>query len=93
MSQRHIIQYDGNETRLDRVIVAELSVTVSLSRSQVERWIEGSLVQVNGKVVTKPAYKVVAGDTIEVEVAPEKPTDVPPLNCPWIFSSRINTSW
>jgi 23S rRNA pseudouridine1911/1915/1917 synthase len=81
-TKSHTIQYQGEESRLDRVLVAELSATLSLSRSQVERWIEGGLVQVNGKAITKPAYKVVAGDTIEVEVVPEKPTHVTPLELP-----------
>ncbi|MCX2187247.1 MULTISPECIES: RluA family pseudouridine synthase [Limosilactobacillus] len=43
------------------------------SRSQLQRWIEGGHVQVNGQPV-KPKYKLAAGDVVTIE--PEKPKKI-----------------
>lgn len=43
------------------------------SRSQLQRWIEGGYVQVNGQPV-KPKYKLAAGDVVTIE--PEKPKKI-----------------
>jgi len=75
-------KYDGEEERLDKVLVAYLAGRVPCSRSQVERWVEEGLISVNQKVVTKPALKVCAGDTIEIAPLAEKPTHVTPLEMP-----------
>ena len=75
-------KYDGEEERLDKVLVAYLAGRVPCSRSQIERWVEEGFISVNQKVVTKPALKVCAGDTIEIAPLAEKPTHVTPLEMP-----------
>lgn len=52
------------ETRLD-VLAARAGGT---SRSQAARWIEQGLCRVNGQVRVKPAFKVGAGETVELTV-------------------------
>jgi len=47
--------------RLDKVLTEHLG----MSRNQIEKLIESSLVSVNGTPVTKTSHKVVMGDTIE----------------------------
>lgn len=76
----HLIHHTGEEARLDKVVVERLSPSLMCSRSQVEKWIEGGLVSVNGKVVTKPAFKVSDGSTIEVRTAPEEASHLKPLD-------------
>jgi 23S rRNA pseudouridine1911/1915/1917 synthase len=46
--------------RLDKVVAQQLDV----SRNQVEKLIKEGLVSVNGKTVTKPSFKVAAGDAV-----------------------------
>jgi 23S rRNA pseudouridine1911/1915/1917 synthase len=81
-TQSQILTYEGDESRLDKVLVAHLAARMACSRSQIERWVEEGLVSVNGKVVTKPALKVCAGDTIEIAPIAEKPTYVTSLEMP-----------
>lgn len=76
----HNIQHSGGESRLDKIIVEHLSSSLMCSRSQVEKWIEGGLVSVNGRVVTKPALKVGDGAVIEVRVPPENGSHLKPLD-------------
>ena len=52
------------ESRLD-VLAARAGGT---SRSQAARWIEQGLCRVNGQVRVKPAFKVGAGETVELTV-------------------------
>lgn len=52
------------ESRLD-VLAARTGGT---SRSQAARWIEQGLCRVNGQVRVKPAFKVGAGETVELTV-------------------------
>lgn len=52
------------ESRLD-VLAARAGRT---SRSQAARWIEQGLCRVNGQVRVKPAFKVGAGETVELTV-------------------------
>jgi 23S rRNA pseudouridine1911/1915/1917 synthase len=56
---------DGDE-RLDRVVHRELSPNLGISRSQVERLIEAGKVCVDGRIVTKPAYRVDPGAVVDV---------------------------
>lgn len=74
------ISFDGSTERLDRVIVAQLSSELRCSRSQVEKWIEEGRVEVNGKIVTKPSYRVESGDVIVVRSVEERPTELSPYN-------------
>jgi 23S rRNA pseudouridine1911/1915/1917 synthase len=64
MNERFVVS-DG-PARLDRVVQRELSLTQECSRSQVERLIEAGNVSVNGRIITKPAFKVEAGAVVEV---------------------------
>jgi 23S rRNA pseudouridine1911/1915/1917 synthase len=74
--------YGGDEARLDRVIVAEISAKLGCSRAQVEQWIEQGRVRVEGEVIRKPARKIGAGERIEVSPAEEKTTTLSPLELP-----------
>lgn len=78
----HVIEYEGPEVRLDRLVVERLSATLLCSRTQVERWIEQGDVLVNGKVVVKPAFKVSSGSRIEVRASIERQTHLTPLEFP-----------
>jgi 23S rRNA pseudouridine1911/1915/1917 synthase len=51
---------------------------MGLSRSQVENLIRSGLVTVNGKVVTKPGYKVKSGDEIFAEYELPEPFELLP---------------
>ncbi len=74
--------HEGDEARLDKVIVSLFSGEVGVSRSQVERWIEEGLVSVNDKVISKPAFKVAAGDKVVVHLVERAPTRLSPLDLP-----------
>lgn len=52
-----------SKDRLDKVLSAYLDE----SRNQVEKLIKEGLASVNGKVITKPSFKVIVDDTIEYE--------------------------
>ncbi len=62
MSQTDSFKSEGNG-RLDKI----LSQTLEVSRNQVEKLIKDGLVSVNGKVVSKPSFKVAEGDTVAYE--------------------------
>jgi 23S rRNA pseudouridine1911/1915/1917 synthase len=70
--------FSGDADRLDRVVQRELSARHAYSRSQVERLIEAGHVKVNGKVVTKPAFRVESGAAVEVVLAANEPTELVP---------------
>ena len=76
----HVIQHSGDDARLDKIVVEHLAAPLMCSRSQVEKWIEGGMVSVDGNVVTKPALKVREGSCIEVRLAPESATHLKPLD-------------
>lgn len=78
----HSFDYEGAGERLDRCVTERLSASTGCSRSQVERWIEGGAVSVNGKVVVKPSWKLVAGDRIDVRVPAPEATHLTPLAFP-----------
>ena len=78
----HVIEHQGDEARLDKIIVERLAPTLMCSRSQVERWIEDGAVSVNGKVVVKPAFKVGDSARIEVVAPSEDKTHLKPLDFP-----------
>ena len=66
------------EARLD-LLAAQVS---GASRSQAARWIEQGLCLVNGTARQKPAFKVAAGDALELTVpdageAPVEKEDIP----------------
>ena len=60
------------EARLD-LLAAQAS---GASRSQAARWIEQGLCQVNGMARKKPAFKVSAGDALELTVPDAEETPV-----------------
>lgn len=74
--------HQGSEERLDRAIVSRVADTHKTSRSQVERWIEQGWVLVNGAVVRKSAYKIVSGDTVELQGISEPTTQLVPYDVP-----------
>jgi 23S rRNA pseudouridine1911/1915/1917 synthase len=77
----HSLDYQGADDRLDRVVAERLGGG-AWSRSQVERWIHAGSVTVNARVVTKPSWKVSAGDRIDVRVPPPQKTHLVPLEFP-----------
>ncbi len=83
MSARtHAFVHDGAPERLDKAVVRALVGISEVSRSQVERWIEQGAVAVDGKVITKPAYKLEEGDSVNIDVPSERPTTLEPLDLP-----------
>ncbi len=61
--------------RLDKL----LSLKLGVSRNQVERLIKSGLVRVDGKVTTKPSFKLISGMSVEytfVEAAKEDYSDI-----------------
>ncbi|OYT68754.1 MAG: RluA family pseudouridine synthase [Armatimonadetes bacterium JP3_11] len=58
--------------RLDRYL-SERHPTISRARWQ--EWIEAGQVRVNGKSVTKPAYKLHPDDTVDYTLPPDRPPD------------------
>lgn len=71
-------------SRLDHYVVSQLP---ELSRSAAEKLIEAENVQVNGAVVTKPAYKVRADDKITIDYAPGSPL-APVIELPVIYEDN-----
>ena len=69
--------YDGQ--RLDRVLV---SVLEDRSRAQLQRLIADGCIRVRGSAAVKPNTIVRAGDHVEIEVPPPKPTTVAPESVP-----------
>jgi 23S rRNA pseudouridine1911/1915/1917 synthase len=54
--------------RLDRAVVRHFAGLPGLSRSQVQGWIGGGRVRVNGAAALRPAGRLAAGDELEVEL-------------------------
>lgn len=65
--------------RLDRAIAARMP---DLTRSAVQRLIEGGQVWVNGVPVRRPAHRVRPGDRITVHIPPPEPTELVPEPIP-----------
>jgi 23S rRNA pseudouridine1911/1915/1917 synthase len=57
--------------RLDRALAAALP---ELSRSQLQRLIEGGQVTVTGRAVTKPGFRLSGGEQVTVRVPPPAPS-------------------
>ena len=74
MSHTDSFQSEGSG-RLDKI----LSQTLEVSRNQIEKLIKDGLVSVNGKVVSKPSFKVAEGDAVAYafkEAEKREPVDV-----------------
>jgi len=77
--------HEGDPERLDKVLVARCGRSedggqLGASRSQVERWIESGLVQVEDKVVTKPSFKVDPGSCITLDAPAVEPSHLQPFS-------------
>jgi 23S rRNA pseudouridine1911/1915/1917 synthase len=46
-----------------------------ISRARWQEWIEAGQVRVNGQPITKPAYRLRAGDTVDDTLPPDRPPD------------------
>jgi len=74
--------YDGEPTRLDKAVVDQYGAQLSVSRSQIERWIEEGGVSVNGRVVTRSSHKLAAGDEVVVSSVSEAKSELSPYEVP-----------
>ncbi len=63
---------DIKDSRLDLFLQQKLK---QYSRSHIKKMIDGQLVRVNGKIITKSGYKVAVGDEIEFQDLPIKQLD------------------
>ncbi len=70
-----IVRTDRGDARerLDLVLVRHLADRPEISRSQIQAWIEGGRVKVNGAVAAKPSARLALGDEIEVALPPPPP--------------------
>jgi 23S rRNA pseudouridine1911/1915/1917 synthase len=59
--------------RLDVTLVRHLADRPDISRSQIQSWIEGGLVRVNGTPAAKPSSRLMLWDEIEVVLPPPPP--------------------
>jgi 23S rRNA pseudouridine1911/1915/1917 synthase len=69
----------GGGERLDKAIAAELA---DLSRTHIQRLIEDGFVQVDGRVVTKPAFRLETPAALQVRVPPPGPSSHQPEAIP-----------
>src|SRR6185295_18412491 len=67
-----VVAGDEGSARLDRVLAAHLT---SLSRSRLKALILAGAVRLKGAAVNDPAYHVVAGDTITIDVPEAAPAE------------------
>lgn len=74
-----VFLFQGNDERLDRAIQRELSESLKLSRSQIERIIESGGVYVNETVVLKAGYKISSGDRVEIRVLTDERPNFEPF--------------
>ncbi len=77
-AQELSLSVEAGGERLDRYLTARLP---ALSRSAIQRLIEGGEVLVNG-APSRPAYKVRAGDALLVRIPPPEPTELLPEPIP-----------
>jgi 23S rRNA pseudouridine1911/1915/1917 synthase len=69
----------GGGERLDKSIAAEF---VDLSRTHIQRLIEDGFVAVDGRVITKPAFRLEAPAALQVRVPPPAPSSHKPEAIP-----------
>jgi 23S rRNA pseudouridine1911/1915/1917 synthase len=69
----------GGGERLDKIIAAALG---DLSRTHIQRLIEDGFVAVDGRVVTKPAYRLETPAAVQVRVPPPAPSSNRPEAIP-----------
>jgi 23S rRNA pseudouridine1911/1915/1917 synthase len=65
--------------RLDAYLTANVP---DISRARIVGSIKDGLVNVNGKLIKKPSYKVCAGDAIVCRIPPTPPMEAAPENIP-----------
>jgi 23S rRNA pseudouridine1911/1915/1917 synthase len=63
--------------RLDRVLLRRLSHIPSLSRTQIQTWIEIGRVKLNGAAAERPGRRLAAGDEIELTLPGVAPLPTP----------------
>ena len=56
--------------RLDRVLMRHLADRPDITRARIQRWIGEGMVTINGAAAGKPSSRVLAGDTVELEIPP-----------------------
>jgi 23S rRNA pseudouridine1911/1915/1917 synthase len=59
--------------RLDLVLVRHMADLPEVSRNQIQGWIGGGLVRINGAVAGKPSVRLALGDEVEVPLPPPPP--------------------
>jgi 23S rRNA pseudouridine1911/1915/1917 synthase len=74
-----VFLFQGNNERLDRAIQREISESLKLSRSRIERIIESGGVSVNDRVVLRAAYKISSGDRVEIRVLSDERPEFEPF--------------
>ncbi len=70
--------------RLDHFLAGHMTAegdTGTVSRARIQQWIMAGLARVNG-TASKPAYRLRAGDAVEVEPAPAPPLHATPEDIP-----------
>lgn len=65
--------------RLDSALGALIE---SHSRNALQEMITDGKVSVDGKLITKPSYKLISGNQIEVQIESEETTDIEAQNIP-----------
>lgn len=78
----HSFVHDGAPIRIDKALVDRFGAQLSISRSQIERWIEQGGVSVNGLVVTRPSHKITSGDEVCVTPIAEPTSELSPYEVP-----------
>ncbi len=72
------VSFDDSGQRCDRYIVLHFP---QFSRAQVQRWLEGGAITVNGTTM-KAAHKLRAGDVVTIEPPPTTPSELIPESIP-----------
>jgi 23S rRNA pseudouridine1911/1915/1917 synthase len=70
---------NGQPERLDKFLVAQLP---DYSRSRLQGLISDGFVKVSGEQVVKSGWMVKTGDSVELILPPQQPTDLVPENIP-----------
>jgi 23S rRNA pseudouridine1911/1915/1917 synthase len=75
-----LFNYAGSQAeRLDKFLVAQMP---DYSRSRLQGLISDGFVKVSGEQVVKSGWMVKTGDTVELILPPQQPTDLVPENIP-----------
>jgi 23S rRNA pseudouridine1911/1915/1917 synthase len=71
VSEWRTIELDRGDhgVRIDRVILRHLSKEKAVSRNRIQNWIEGGSVLINGVIPPRAAWRVQAGDQLQVRLA------------------------